>query len=220
MRGSIVLIALMAGATGGLWWYAASRRALPTGPPIVVGTMADEEKHLVTPEMERAGAEAAGRALPPLRLVGEDGGVIDLGDRMASGPMVLIFIKEGCPCSEAAEPFFRRLHAAYGERVAFLGVIDGAPGTAARWVTRLGTPFPVVVDSDLDLARSVGVTNSAYVAVVGKGGRIERLWPGFSAGMLGELSGELAALAGVEPAVIDTEGAPIELYTGCPFEFE
>jgi len=209
----------MAGATGGVWWYAASRAPLAAGPPMVVGTIGDDEKHLVTPEMESASATVVGRALPPLRLGSDDGGSIELGERMSKGPLVLIFIKEGCPCSTAAEPFFRRLHAAYGEKVAFVGVIDGDLATADRWVDEHGTPFPVAVDPGLEMARGLGVTNSAYVAVVERGGRVARLWPGFSKGMLGELSAELAALAGVRPAAIDVSDAPAELYTGCPFEF-
>ena len=59
---------------------------------------------------------------------------------------MLAFIKDGCPCSEAAEPYFHQLHAAYGSRAGFLGVIDGDVAAARDWSVRHATPYPVLAD--------------------------------------------------------------------------
>lgn len=218
MRGRLILIAFMSAATGGLWYYAASRPARPSGAPVISGTLADDEKHLVTAEMRAASDRASGLVLPALRLTTADGAPIDLQTIAREHPAVLIWIKDGCPCSTAAEPFFRRLHDAYGTRVRFLGLIDGDREVARRWVADHGTPFPVAHDPELAAARALGATNSAYVAVVERGGRLARLWPGFSESMLRQSAAELAELAGTDPIAIDTAGAPVELYTGCPFD--
>jgi peroxiredoxin len=220
MRGSWVLVALMAATTAGLWFYSASRTSAPVSVPIIAGTLADEEKHRVTDEMAANSALASGHVLPDLRLESGGGESIDLVKLSSDQPVVLIFIKDGCPCSAAAEPFFRRLYAAYGQFVTFVGVIDGDRSTASRWVAEHGTPFPVFFDTRLELARQLGVTNSAYVAVVSKEGRVEKLYPGFSSGLLQELSRQIAALAGIEPAQVETSDAPAEPYTGCPFDLE
>src|SRR5262249_36098060 len=130
---------------------------------------------------------------------------------------VLIFIKDGCPCSEAAEPCFRRLHEAYGRRVRFLGVVDGGPSVARDWVDRHRTPYPVYPDLELAVIRACWAERSAYAALVTAGGTIDRLWPGYSAGMIRELGARLAALAGTAEAPIDVSDAPSELTSGCSF---
>ncbi len=52
-----------------------------------------------------------GATAPTFRAPGSDGETYVLGDLLKDGPLVLVFIKDGCPCSKSAEPFFRRLHA-------------------------------------------------------------------------------------------------------------
>jgi peroxiredoxin len=159
--------------------------------------------HPVTPAMIASADERAGRRVDP---------TVD-----ADRPTVLVFIKDGCPCSEAAEPYFHRLHAAYGSRVAFLGVIDGDRSDARGWADRHRTPYPVLADPDLRIIRACGAERSAYVALVARGGSIERLWPGFSRGMLAELGTRLAQRSGLPEPPDEPSGAPEELASGCLF---
>lgn len=219
MRWMPVVAAVLGMATAGLWAWDRSRPRPVEGPPIVSGSL-DPLKHRVDAEMEEASREHDGGRVPSIRLEASGGEMVDLSTVGRERPAVVMFIKEECPCSMIAERYFARLYEAYGSDVAFLGIIDGSRGTAERWVEQQGTPFPVVHDPELRAMREMGATNSAFVAVVRRGGEVEKLWPGFSRGMLEEVSSRLAALAGAEPREIDTTGAPGELYTGCPFGVE
>ncbi len=173
--------------------------------------------HPVTPAMLRSAGEKSGVRLPEVWAEGSDGRTTSPSVVAAERPTVLIFIKDGCPCSESAEPFFHRLHAAYGECAAFLGVIDGDRAAARSWADRHGSPYPVLADPDLRIIGPCGVERSAYVAVVARGGAIERLWPGYSEGMLAELDAMLARHTGLDGPPIDAAGAPQELASGCSF---
>jgi hypothetical protein len=173
--------------------------------------------HPVTPAMLAAAGEWAGRRIDSTSTEGS-------GVRMASPavlasdrPTVLVFLKDGCPCSEAAEPFFHRLHAVYGTRVAFLGVIDGDRSDARGWADRHWTPYPVLADPDRRIIRACGAERSAYVALVARGGSIERLWPGFSREMLAELGKRLALMSGLPESSDESSGAPEQLASGCLF---
>ncbi|WP_406696515.1 redoxin domain-containing protein [Singulisphaera sp. Ch08] len=161
--------------------------------------------HPVTARMRAAARAVAG--LPAL----------PLPDSAQGQPAVIIFIKEGCPCSEAAEACFRRLFTAYGEHVAFLGIIDGEAPDAERWIQQHETPYPIVADPDLKVVHAYRAERSAYVAFVTKEGTVDRLWPGYSAGMLRDLGAKLASAVGVPEASFDVSDAPDTLTSGCSF---
>jgi peroxiredoxin len=133
-------------------------------------------------------------------------------------PLVLVFIKDGCPCSRAAERFFNRLHAAYKDEVQFLGVIDVDMTIAKTWATVNHVPFPVLADPEFQIIHAYKAESSAYVALVSKDGTIETLWPGYSGPMLTEASETLGHLSGREVQTIDLTEAPTVLTTGCSFE--
>ena len=70
-------------------------------------------KHVVTPSMAEASRGMVFRQAPAFTLKATDGAEYSLGELIHEGPLLLTFIKIGCPCSEAAQPFFNRLRAAY-----------------------------------------------------------------------------------------------------------
>ncbi len=201
-------------------WFLAARfsaRSTPPKAPLILSGYLDEE-HLVTPEMLEKSEAAVDRPVPAnLRAMDADGRIYDLANEAQSRPLMLVFIKDGCPCSISAEPFFRRLFDAYQEQVQILGVIDGDQEVARSWAKQHGTPYPILLDPDLKLVEAFEVWNSAYVAVVAPGGQIETLWPGYSAEMLGDLSEQLARLGGTKVVPIEVNDAPELLYSGCPF---
>ena len=88
---------------------------------------------------------------------------------------------------------------------------------ARRWGQENRTTFPLLIDADLAITHTCKAESSAYLAVVAKGGTIDRLYPGYSEAMLAEAGERIARLAGVAPRPIDASGAPDELSTGCPF---
>jgi peroxiredoxin len=175
--------------------------------------------HPVTPAMLTAAGARSGSRVPETVLEGSDGRMSSIAEIAADRPAVLIFIKDGCPCSELAEPYFHRLHAIYGAHVAFVGVIDGDAAVARSWAGRhqSASPFPVLADPGQSVIRACGAERSAYVALVAPGGAIDRLWPGYSAEMLAELGSQLAARTGVPESPIDDKDAPEALSSGCAF---
>lgn len=174
-------------------------------------------RHPVTPAMTTAAGEMAGRLATLLSAEGTDGRSHSPAKEAADRPVVLIFIQDGCPCSEAADPYFRRLHEAYGARVGFFGVIDGDLEIARDWSERHETPYPILADPERRIIAASEAERSAYVMLVARGGNIEALWPGYSAAMLAEAGSRLARLTGRAEAPLDTQGAPTEMSSGCSF---
>lgn len=185
------------------------------GPAPIVET----PSHRVTPEMLESSTRLAETQVPDLRADASDGASYELRALSASSPLVLVFIKGGCPCSMSAQPFFNELHAAYGRGARFLGVIHGDLELARGWSREQRVPFPILADPEMQIIRAFRAENSAYVALISARGRVEGLWPGFSSGMLRELGARLALLTGAEERPLDVSAAPEDMYTGCPFDW-
>ncbi len=213
----VVLVALSV-ALGLLYALAVLRNELggPAGlAPVVI---VDSTRHLVTPAMADASREMVERKAPGFHARAADGRAYSLAELRAAGPVLLTFIKQGCPCSESAQPYFNALHAAY-PGVSLLGVIDVEGEAAGRWAERHRVTDPMLLDPAGELVRGYGVQNSAYVVLVDSEGRIARHWPGYSAPMLRELGATLAAMTGRAEVPLALDDAPEELYTGCPYDF-
>jgi hypothetical protein len=145
--------------------------------------------------------------------------------------LVLIFIKEGCPCNPELEPFFHRLQRAYGDVARFAGVMDADVRTARRYAEANATPYPILADPGRQIIHRFHAENGAYVALValpapplasaGTGTQdrstIDSLWPGCSAEMFTQMGRHIAATAGVAERPLDVSGLPSAPVTGCPF---
>lgn len=210
------LFAIAAVALGAIYGFVRIRSEMTLGISSNLIRSAGE-KHQVTPQMLESSQANNGKTAPPFRAGGSDGRTYERDELIKNGPLVLVFIKESCPCSNEAEPFFRSLHDAVSGRVNFLGVIDGTPFVAKRWIEKHQTPYPILADPEQAIVKAYGVENSAYVALVSPEGTIEHLWPGYSAAMLTELVDRLTAMTGQTLGPIDLTGAPSELYSGCPY---
>jgi len=189
----------------------------PPAPVVIISGSTDEEKHRATPEQIEAGNQSSGTPAPDFTAPASDGATYRLSEIVQERPAVLIFIRSDCPCSRSADPFFQRLQAAGRGWVPFFGVIDGDVAAARRWVDQTGAVFPILADPERRIVRDYHVENSAYVAFIRPGGRIEQLWAGYSGPMLRELAGRMAPWVkpGLDP--LDVADAPSELYTGCPY---
>jgi peroxiredoxin len=216
---AIGVILVLAGTAFGWARAQAIRRARLDSslPAVSTVTLIEPDKHKVTPAMLEA-AETHNKSLaPPFRLTDANGTIQDLSELVKDGPLVLVFIKDGCPCSVSAETYFNTIHSLYRGRLRFLGVIDGDANVARRWGSIQGVPFPILPDPKLEIAKQYGATNSAFVALINKSGQVEELWPGYSVSMLKDLNRRAAGLAGLEMETLETLDAPDELYSGCPF---
>lgn len=212
-------VGLLAG-TAALYGWARTRSGAPSGStggpaaPVLVSS----PSHMVSPQMAEASRGMVERQAMPFELTATDGKTYALADLLRKGPVVLTFTKVGCPCSEAAQPLFNRVAAAY-PRASVLGVVNAESGPASLWTRRLSAQYPHLLDPDLRLVRDFGVENSAYVVVVDPSGRIVEHWPGISQEMLRDLGAKLARLTGSREAHLDVTEAPDELYSGCPYDF-
>jgi hypothetical protein len=101
--------------------------------------------------------------------------------------------------------------------VSLFGVIDGGVMVASRWVEQTQTIFPILADPNLDIIHKFGAESSAYVAFIGPGGKIEKLWAGYSESMLKELADRMAPWVKPGMTPFDVSDAPAELYAGCPY---
>ncbi|SIO57911.1 Peroxiredoxin [Singulisphaera sp. GP187] len=176
-------------------------------------------KHAVTPIMTEVSRTMVERQAPAFESTDFDGRRYILGNLDRKGPVVLIFVKEGCPCSDAAQPLFNQVHAAY-PGATFLGVINSDAKTARRWADKHRVRYPLLLDPDHRIIRDYNIENSAYVVLIAPEGRIRKHWPGYSSAMLQELGRDLATLVGTAELPLDVADAPEILYSGCPFEFE
>lgn len=212
----LLLIALFVAGSGFFWIRARSRHESqsPQAVTIIVG---DAEKHRVTTEMADAGSKMIGRKSLRASRRGTDGAVYELGNPESQRPMVLTFIKKGCPCSEAAQPLFNSLKSAYPD-VMILGVIDVADSEAAEWAAKFVAAYPLLPDPTLELMRTFDAQNSAYVVAIDPSGMIVGYWPGYSEAMLRELGGMIAGWSGRAAKPLDLADAPRELFSGCPFD--
>ncbi len=174
-------------------------------------------KHLVKPEMLIATAKMTDVAAPSLRAQATDENYYDIDELTKESPVVLVFIKDGCPCSHAAQPFFNLLFDAYGNHARFFGVFDGSVSDAKKWAKQNQSSFPLLSDPDLRTVHEYKAENSAYVALIARGRKIEKLWPGYSVDMLADAAERLARLTGVNAKSIVIREAPTEMTTGCPY---
>jgi peroxiredoxin len=152
-----------------------------------------------------------------ISLLAHDGRCRTWQELSGGHPVVVVFIKKGCPCNVEFEPFFHRLYQAYRASVHFVGVIDAGVETARQYAEDNHVPYLVLADSERALISRLRAENGAYVALVTPAEVLDTLWPGYSAEMMCELSRRIAKLAGVEEEPVDTTGLPSALTTGCPF---
>jgi hypothetical protein len=211
----VALVAVLLTAWAGIIWT--GRRSAEAPSSSHSPRLSSSEKHYVTPQQLVASGAMSSQSLGPITALGHDGRRRGWKELAAGHPVVLVFIKKGCPCNVEFEPFFHRLYQAYRGSVRFVGVIDGGAETARRYAEANRVPYLVLADPERSLISRCRAENGAYVALVTPAGILDTLWPGCSAQMMRELSRRIAHLAGAEEQRVETAGLPSVLTTGCPF---
>jgi thiol-disulfide isomerase/thioredoxin len=173
--------------------------------------------HYVTPRQLIASGETGQQNVTELALVTNEDRRLGWQELSDGRPVVVVFVKQGCPCSRRFEPYFHQLAAAYGQHVQFIDVIDGSVEVAQRYAAANQVPYPVVADEDHAMIRRFEARGGAYVALVDPTGVVATLSPGCSVEMMDDLSRRIAVLTGQDLAVCDFEGLPGGLTSGCPF---
>jgi hypothetical protein len=176
------------------------------------------EKHYVTPR-QVAGANAlVNRAVSLGRTTDQDGRGLGWDELSGGRPVVLVFLKEGCPCNLDFEPYFQRVERLYRGAVRFAAVIDAGPTAAHRYARLQQVPYPVLADPGRDIIRRCHAENGGYAVLLSADGVIDGAWPGCSPDTLRALGRRIARLAGLEERSLDVAGMSDALLTGCPFD--
>lgn len=186
-------------------------------PTANVVNLATEPRHPVTLKMETDAKAVVGDKAPEIDLLDTDGKPWKLSDHVAEGPVVVVTIKDGCPCSIESQPFFNALAAAYTGKVQFVGVMDGDRIKTSKYKDDFSVPFPIVTEPGDRTFAAFQSPRSVYYSLVQKGGVVKRLWPGYSKEMLHEFNRSLAEEAGIDPPKLDVAMAPDKKSSGCAF---
>jgi peroxiredoxin len=176
-----------------------------------------EPRHPITDQMRREAATRTDSAAPTIAAVDTEGDKVDLASLTRDGPAFLIFIMDSCPCSLEAQPFFQRLFEAFGERVPFIGITDGTEDQGREWKAHFQMTFPLISDPKKDLMKAFGAKHSAYSALIGKGGTILRLWPGYNQSILQDMKAAISNEAALPEPRLKIDDAPTKPTSGCAF---
>ena len=174
--------------------------------------------HYASPAQVIATNGMSGQVFADLTAETPDGGHLNWESLSLDLPVVLVFVKQGCPCNVEFEQFFQRVERLYRGSVRFATVIDGDADAARAYAAQLAVPYPVLPDPERSLIRGFQAENGGYFVLLGSDGVIDGFWPGCSADSLRDLGRRIARHAAVEERSLDTESMPGPLLTGCPFE--
>ena len=205
-------LGLALACAGGLMMVLANQPHVIEAPII-----SSEPRHLVTAKMMEIASGWLNKEAPDFAAKDFGGHPVALGGESRAHPQFLYFIKDGCPCSIDVEPLFHDLHKRYGKKIDFVGVIDQGDKSARQWSTDMKTNYPIVSDPTKKIIHAYGATNSAFSLLIGKEGKILKMWPGYSVDLLQDMNQNMAVSVGEEPKPFDTRWAPKIKAAGCAF---
>jgi peroxiredoxin len=174
-------------------------------------------RHFVTDDMEKLAAEWSNRVAPLHNAKEADGKEFNLAEALHNGPVFVMFIQDGCPCSIDAEPLFHRLYKNWAGKASFIGIIDVDQAKAAKWAKMNAMPYPIIPDPDKKLIHSFKATSAAFSALLTSDGKVEKMWPGYCQSYLKEMNSLIAKQLGDPVPALDTAYAPVKKTAGCAF---
>ena len=173
-------------------------------------------RHHVTDQMVSETERMATKPAPAFEAQGSDLHSHSLEQLLVHGPLLITFVNVDCPCSKDAEPMFQAIADAY-PGLTLVGVV-GAPTTRSwLWGRENHTRHLLLADPSLKIVHAYGAISSVYTALVTPGGKIVKMWPGYSQSMMNEVSAKAADLLGVRGKTLSPKLAPVEMAAGCAF---
>lgn len=146
---------------------------------------------------------AVGAQAPQFVLNGIDSKPYELGEGLRRGPLLLIFIKSGCPACDLALPYFLRLRHTYPEGWTLWAVSQDSRDRSQEYAQRLALTFPVLVDVPSYLvSRAYDPPATPTMFFIEPDGSIAFTNHGFSKGDVNQLSSLIANHLKVEAKVI------------------
>lgn len=174
-------------------------------------------RHPVTQAMWDKAMKQGGADAYDFRLSTSESEQLRLFDQLEKTPVVLIATKDGCPCSIESQPFFNQLYNLYQDKAAFIDLIDAAIPVAQLYKRSQDVEYPVVCSTIKEPFLAYRFKQSVTVALIGQNRKIKKVWPGYSAAMLEELSQAIADEAKVPKREAKFADAPKEMTSGCYF---
>lgn len=127
-------------------------------------------------------ADATGRMLPDVALNAVDGTVVNTTS-LVGRPLLINFWYSTCEPCRREMPALADAHAAFGDRVDFVGVNMSDPAVVARnFADRYGVAFPILLDNGSALTLELGIAIAPTTLFVDTDGNIVE-----------QVSGELTA---------------------------
>lgn len=124
-------------------------------------------------------APATAPPAPAFTLELLDGSTVDLAEQWRERPVVLVFFESWCELCARQQPDITALSEEYGDTVLFVGIGNESSGEdTAAYVREHGIDYPVGLDASGEVWRRYRVDEPPLVALVSKGGRLVRGWPG------------------------------------------
>lgn len=194
-----------------------ANRPMAQGVTLNTSNLLDTPRHPVTNEMQQDADARAGMEAVDFTLTSDEGEKVAISSFWKDKPMVMVMMKDGCPCTIEAQPHFNVLARQFGKDVNFVGVIDADKETASKFRADFTCPFPVLSSPNTDFFKLWRSKQSVYTFFIAKGGKVEMVWPGYNQKMLASLNERLAGVSGKPKAEVMMEIVPEKMTSGCYF---
>jgi peroxiredoxin len=108
-----------------------------------------------------------------------DGSTLDLAEQWQDRAVVLVFFESWCELCARQQPDITALSEEYRDTVLFVGVgHESSRDDAAEFRREHDIEYPVGLDAGGEVWRRYRVDEPPLIALVSKGGRLVRGWPG------------------------------------------
>lgn len=187
----------------------------PPQPQAETVLISEGVRHPVTDKMEGVTNGMAAQKAPEFKLKDVNGKEWALVDLVKTGPVVVISIKDECPCSVDSQPLFNEIAKRFEGKATFVGLFNETAEKAKTYIKNNSVSFPVLIDASLDAFKAYKAERSVYVTYINPKGEIVKMWPGYWDKMLLELDGFLSKDTGITPEPFDPKYAPVAKSSGC-----
>ena len=134
---------------------------------------------------------AVGARAPAVVVNDIDGKPVDLADYLGKKPVLLEFWATWCSVCEALLPKVKAAHAAYGEKVVFLGVnvtVNQTPERVRRWIASNDPPYRTLYDDKGVSTRAYEAPVTSYIVIIDAAGKVAYTGTGADQDIAGALA--------------------------------